>query len=80
MTELIGKSCGLFLRLYEVGARLLKAAKSFYVNSRACTSVGSSMSDWFPVQVGLWQECVLPWLFNAYMDGVVGEVNARMVS
>ncbi len=47
---------------------------------RACVRVGNSVSDWFPVQVGLWQGCVMsPWLFNIYMDGVVRKVNARML-
>ena len=36
------------------------------------------MSEWFPVNVGLRQGCVMsPWLFNVYMDGVVREVNIR---
>ena len=31
------------------------------------------MSDWFPVNVGLRQGCVMsPWLFNVYMDGACG--------
>ena len=30
------------------------------------------MREWFPVNVGLRQGCVMyPWLFNVYMDGVV---------
>ena len=34
------------------------------------------MSEWFPVNVGLRQGCVMsPWLFNVYMDSVVREVN-----
>ena len=38
------------------------------------------MSEWFPVNVGLRQGCVMsPWLFNVYMDGVVREVNVRML-
>ena len=38
------------------------------------------MSEWFPVRVGLRQGCVmLPWLFNLYIDGVVREVNARVL-
>ncbi len=38
------------------------------------------MSDWFPVRVGLRQGCVMSlWLFSVYMDGVVREVNARML-
>ena len=33
-----------------------------------------------PVNVGLRQSCVMsPWLFNAYMDGVVREVNVRVL-
>ena len=36
--------------------------------------------EWFPVCVGLRQGCVMsPWLFNMYMDGVVREVNARVL-
>ena len=38
------------------------------------------MSGWFPVNVGLRQGCVMsPWLFNVYVDGVVREVNVRVV-
>ena len=37
------------------------------------------MSEWFPVNVGLRQGCVMsPLLFNVYMDGVVREVNVRV--
>ena len=38
------------------------------------------MSEWFPVNIGLRQGCVMsPWLFNVYMDGVVREVNVRLL-
>ena len=38
------------------------------------------MSEWFPVRVGLRQGYVMsPWLFNLYMDGVVREINARVL-
>ena len=38
------------------------------------------LSEWFPVNVRLRQGCVMsPWLFNVYMDGVVREVNARVL-
>ena len=68
------------LGLYGVGGRLLNAVKSFYINSRACVRIGNEVSDWFPVRVGLRQGCVMsPWLFNVYMDGVVREVNARIL-
>ena len=38
------------------------------------------MSEWFQVNVGLKHGCVMsPWLFHVYMDGVVPEVNARVL-
>ena len=68
------------LRLYRVGGKLLKAVKSLYVGSKACVRVGNELSDWFEVRVGLRQGCVMsPWLFNLYIDGVVREVNARVL-
>ena len=65
------------LRLYEIGGRLLRRVKSFYVGIKACVRVGNEVSEWLPVRVGLRQGCVMSsWLFNLYMDGVVREVNA----
>ena len=41
------------------------------------------MSEWFPINVVLSQGCITcvisSWLFNVYMDGVVREVNARVL-
>ena len=38
------------------------------------------MSEWFPVNVGLRQCCVMSsWLFSVYMDGVFREVNVRVL-
>ena len=54
--------------------------KSFYVGSKDCVRVGNEVSEWFPVRVGLRQGCVMsPWLFNFYIDGVIREVNARVL-
>ena len=54
--------------------------QSFYVDSRACVLVGNYVSEWFPVNVGLRQDCGMsPWLFNVYLDGVVREVNVRVL-
>ena len=48
--------------------KLLKAVQSFYVDSRVCVRVQNDMSEWFPVNVGLRQGCVMsPWLFNIYI-------------
>ena len=68
------------LRIYGVGGKLLEAVRSFYQGCKACVRVGNEESDWFPVKVGLRQGCVMsPWLFNLFMDGVVREVNARVL-
>ena len=57
----------------------MRAIKSFYEDSRACVRVGRGESDWFEVNVGLRQGCVMsPWLFTLYMDEVAREVNARV--
>ena len=55
------------LRVYGVGGKLLKAVQSFYVGSKACVRVGNDVSDWFPVNIGLRQGCVMcSLLFNIY--------------
>ena len=65
-------------RIYGVGGNLLKAVQSFYSESRACVRGESGVSEWFDVNVGLRQGCVMsPCLFNIYIDGVVREVKAR---
>ena len=58
--------------MYGVGEELLKAVHSFYVDCRAYVWVGNDVGEWFLVNVGFRQGCVMsPWLFNVYMDGVV---------
>ena len=47
------------LRECGVGGKLLKAVQSFYVDSRACVRVGNDVSEWFQVNVGLRQGCVM---------------------
>ena len=48
-----------------VGGKLLKALKCRYVDIRACVKGVNDVSEWFPVNVGLIQSCVMyPWLFN----------------
>ena len=65
-------------RMYGVGGKLLKAAQSFYIDSRPCVWLVNDVGEWFPGYVGLRQGCVMsPWLFNIYiyththMDSVV---------
>ena len=68
------------IRVYEVRRKLLKAVLNFYLDSRACFGVGINASESVLVSVGLRQGCVtFPWVFNVYMDGVMREVNARVL-
>ena len=36
------------LRVHGVGGELMKAVRSFYVDSRACVRLGDDVSEWFP--------------------------------
>ena len=50
------------------------------IDSRSCVRVGNNVSEWFVPNVGLREGCVMSaWLFNVYMDGVVREVNVRVL-
>ena len=54
--------------------------QTFHTDSRECDRVGNDVSEWFPVNVASRQGCVMsPWLFIVYMDGVVREVNVRVL-
>ena len=68
------------LRVCGVGGKLLKSVQNFYIDSRARVRVGNDVIEWFPVNVRLRQDCVMsPWLFIVYMDGVVRQVNVRVL-
>ena len=50
------------------------------VDSREYIRLGNDVNERFPGNVGLRQGCVMsPWLFNVYMDGVVRELNVRVI-
>ena len=62
------------------GRYIVDSRSGFYVDSRACVRVRMDVSEWFPVNVGLSQGCVMyPWLFSVYVDGVAREVNVRVL-
>ena len=68
------------LRIYGVDGELLRAVKSLYEGARAAVRVEDELSEFFSLNVGLKQGCVMsPWLFNLYMDGVVREIQGRAV-
>ena len=65
------------LMLYGVSGRLLNGIKSMYVDSEACVRINRVESEWFKIESGVRQGCVMsPWLFNLYMDGVMKELMA----
>ena len=67
------------LMLYGVNGRLLNGIKSLYDESEACVRVNRTESEWFKIENGVRQGCVLsPWLFNIYMDGVMKELMAEV--
>ena len=70
--------CGMYqiLRVFGVIGKLLKAVQSHNVDSRKCVSVRMDLSEWFQVNVGLTQCCVM---FASYMDCVVRELNAGVL-
>ena len=67
------------LRMYGVSGKLLNGIKSMYDGSKACVRVNGSLSEWFDIDSGVRQGCVMsPWLFNVFMDGVMKEVRMRI--
>ena len=66
------------LEEYGIRGRLAKAVRSMYVNCEACVRVLGGKSDWFKVEQGVRQGCVMsPWLFNLYMDHILREAKER---
>ncbi len=60
----------------EVGGKLLRAVENFHKESKACVRMGRG--EYFPVKVGLKLRCVMPPLFNIFMDGFGSGVIARV--
>src|SRR5678815_3054874 len=57
-----------------VGGRLLNGIKSMYEDSEACVRINGVNGDWFRINSGVRQGCVMsPWLFNLCMDGFMKE-------
>src|SRR5678815_2512593 len=61
--------------IYGIGGRLLNGIKSMYDDSEACVRINGVKSDWFSINSGMRQGCVMsPYLFNLYMDGILKEL------
>ena len=63
----------------NVGCKLLNTIKSIYVISLACIRVKRGESDYFRIDIGVRQECIMsPWLFNVYMKAVMKNLKMGM--
>ena len=55
-----------------MGAKLLSRIKRMYVNSLTSVRVKEGASEWFRIDIGVRQGCIMsPWIFNVYMDAVM---------
>src|SRR5678816_2255825 len=63
------------LVIYSVGGRLLNGIKRMYDDSETCVRINGVKSDWFSINSGVRQGCVMsPWFFNLCMDWVLKEL------
>ena len=57
-----------------LGGKLLGKIKIMNVNSLACLRVKGGEGEWFRIDSGVIQGCIMPpWLFNEYMEAVMKE-------
>lgn len=70
---------GLWQRLAEVGVRgkMWRVVKSIYENVESCVAIAGQLTDWFSIETGVRQGCVLsPLLYALFIDGLVKELKA----
>jgi hypothetical protein len=66
--------------MYGVGGKILGVIKSMYEESMACVRIDRGLGRKFKVDVGLKHDCMTSqWLFNIFIDGVVRDVNSRVM-
>jgi hypothetical protein len=68
---------GMLKRLWEVGVRgkMWRVLKNSYESVKSCGAVNGGRSDWFDIEVGLRQGCVLsPLIYNIFIDGLAKRI------
>ena len=56
----------------------MSGIKSMYVDSSACVRVNGDEREWFRINSGVRQGCIMsPWLFNVYMDEGGGDGDGK---
>ena len=59
--------------------KLLSGIKSMYTDSLSCIRVKGGESEWFRIDSGVRQGCIMsPWLINVYTDVVMKKVTMRV--
>ena len=57
----------------------MNVVKTIYVNRQDCVGIKSRESEFFKIDSGMRQSCILsPWLFNVYMGAVMKEEKMEM--
>ena len=71
---------GLWKRLAEEGVKgkMWRVLKSIYATVESCVVIDGRLTDWFPIDTGVRQGCVLsPLLYAFFINGLVKEINAQ---
>ncbi|WP_143558637.1 RNA-directed DNA polymerase, partial [Solemya velum gill symbiont] len=65
---------------YGVTGKLLAAIKSIYQDVKSCVRINGLKTDWFDINCGLKQGCLLsPLLFNLYINDLITKLNCLCV-
>ena len=60
---------------YGVPSQIVEMLREYYDGSTSCVRMDGGEGDWFPINTGLRQGCVMsPSLFNIYMDAMMRKV------
>ena len=67
----------LWCSLWEHGirGRMARVLRAYYESVQSCVKIGKERTDWFEVETGLRQGCVMsPILFDIFLDGLILEL------
>lgn len=66
-----------FMNSVGVSKRIIDIIKKMYHNTQCAVMIGGTMTEWFGVEVGVRQGCILsPTLFNLFLEFVMKELNS----